>query len=783
MRLFRIIPALALVGFATLGTSRADVVILKDGYVLQGKLRQESDLIYTKDAGVIPIAKGFYMVDDDVRRVIFPSRLIPNAQAIDNKETLKGPGVEIFQTNATRLNSLKMEGLGLVTKITEWNEKWERSLTFQTTVGPETVKQKLRVMTPHAIQVDADRYRWTSCYLTKEYGVAQIKTLLYDHPDLREKGGMVDVSKRIRIFRFLMQAGWLEEAEQELDQLQKDAPTQKAKIDEARQTLRTFQAQSFCDDLERASKAGRHEWAIKWMERFPKDAADERLQLQFRTLQRKYEDGQEAIALARKLLATLPAMTSPEDHRKAFTAAAAAILAELNFDNHERLKPFLDYARQAERKRTMGEVPAHTPSELMALAVTGWLCNIAETEANHAVKLWKARQLILEYQRTHNEGARQALLAQVEKLELKIDIVAMVIRHLPPPEPEEKISNQPTEMQTNLFNRTQGSAYLLQLPREYHPGRPFPVLIVMGPGTESVKDSLTRWLKPAEEHGFILVALDWSLGGKRPGYAYSVEEHGLVLDTVRDLQRRFNVDTDRIFLSGVSQGAAMAYDVGLSHPDVFAGVIPISGMPKNFSMAYSLNGMHLPFYVVCGDLAPAEYPKAIRRQFETWATRAHPALYVEYKGRGLEWFDGEMPFMLDWMSRKTRGTAVPETGDFISMRPSDNRFYWVSGDDMEPRHFNNTTKWSTTVTGASLAGKIMANNNIYLKVVGYKKASIWLGPGMIDWAAPVSVTVNVGSRIKDRKLTPSLVTMLEDFYLRGDRNRLFYLKLDFAGPF
>src|SRR5262245_8952699 len=108
----------------------------------------------------------------------------------------------------------------------------------------------------------------------------------------------------------------------------------------------------------------------------------------------------------------------------------------------------------------------------------------------------------------------------------------MVIRYLPPPEPEEKLPTQPTEMQTQLLNRTQGSSYLLQLPREYHPGRPFPVLIVMGPGTESVKDSLNRWLEPAEKYGFILVALDWSLGGKRPGYAYSVEEHGLVLDTV-----------------------------------------------------------------------------------------------------------------------------------------------------------------------------------------------------------------------------------------------------------
>jgi hypothetical protein len=61
---------------------------------------------------------------------------------------------------------------------------------------------------------------------------------------------------------------------------------------------------------------------------------------------------------------------------------------------------------------------------------------------------------------------------------------------------------------------------------------------------------------------------------------------------------------------------------------------------------------------------------------------------------------------------------------------------------------------------------------------GYKQVSVWLGPGMIDWKGKVSVSINTNSRIRDRELTPSLATLLEDFYQRGDRQRLFFLKLD-----
>ena len=47
---------------------------------------------------------------------------------------------------------------------------------------------------------------------------------------------------------------------------------------------------------------------------------------------------------------------------------------------------------------------------------------------------------------------------------------------------------------------------------------------------------------------------------------------------------------------------------------------------------------------------------------------------------------------------------------------------------------------------------------------------------------PVTIRINGSPRLNNRKVAPSMKTMLEDFYARGDRQRLFLARLDFDKP-
>lgn len=52
---------------------------------------------------------------------------------------------------------------------------------------------------------------------------------------------------------------------------------------------------------------------------------------------------------------------------------------------------------------------------------------------------------------------------------------------------------------------------------------------------------------------------------------------GGVFGAIRELRRTTHVHSERIYLAGIGEGAAVAYRLALAHPDRFAGVVAING--------------------------------------------------------------------------------------------------------------------------------------------------------------------------------------------------------------
>ena len=103
-----------------------------------------------------------------------------------------------------------------------------------------------------------------------------------------------------------------------------------------------------------------------------------------------------------------------------------------------------------------------------------------------------------------------------------------------------------------------------------------------------------------------MIAPEYTLRGQPIDYRYSPSEHAAVELALRDAKRRYSIDDDRVFLGGSLIGGNMAWDFGLAHPDLFAGVVVISGLPAKFVWANKDNTRRVPFYIVEGDLAPTE---------------------------------------------------------------------------------------------------------------------------------------------------------------------------------
>ena len=205
----------------------------------------------------------------------------------------------------------------------------------------------------------------------------------------------------------------------------------------------------------------------------------------------------------------------------------------------------------------------------------------------------------------------------------------------------------------------------MKLPPEYHHGRAYPVVIVLTHAGINPEDILAPIAKQTDKNGYIVVVPDWNNAFVKRGWEWKGEDHVWVTATLRDTIRHFTVDNDKVFMLGVGDGANMAMDVGMSHPDLFAGVIPVGPIPKwrGFFIHYWGNAQKLPFFIVTGEKI-GEGLDSLKSLYQKWMPLGYPALWTIYKGRGFEWFTAEVPVLFDWMSRKRRvnGTATLALG-------------------------------------------------------------------------------------------------------------------------
>ncbi|MGL4555759.1 MAG: hypothetical protein ACRC33_31715, partial [Gemmataceae bacterium] len=683
---------LGLCALALSTSARADLIFLKDGYVIQGKIRREAVVEFDNvSKEMVSIPKGFFMVDDGPRRVYFSPRQV---SIVERLSTPPDEGVPVGRV-MTLFKLQEMPPIEEVLETTPWEPKtWQRDYKFRS-VGLRNnvgVRQMIARMNPYYVQVDAvTRFKWHSGYLTREFDPAVIYDLLKANKAFAETAETKPnevAAKRLRLINFLTQSGWYDYAEKELDRLITDLPDQKGRVTDARAVIDKQRAKDRWELLKAWYNAGRIEGVRKGMEDFPLRNAPDKVLADLREMKTKLNEQGDALKQAADALDRISREVNSE-HGRELARAAGVIAKELHAVNVERLDAFLGQAKEAVRQRERGGRQPFTAEELLSLAVSGFLLGSpsAATKPEIALNLWKTRVFILEYLRDTSLGNRAKLVADYQKTvspRVEIDEIAQMIGHLPPVEPELDLASVPRTVKAGPRGKTE---YELVLPPEYSHNRTYPVVLALAHAGERPKAMTQRLAAAAAENGYILATVEWG-GRGAMNWGYTAEEHDAVLDTLRDLRRRFQIDSDKVFLTGLGEGAKGVFDVGLSHPDLFAGILPVGGGPLFYPRRYWRNAQYLPVYAVTGTRIVGDNGAAMREQFNHWVTRGFPAIWVEYKGRGQEWLGGEVPLMFDWMRSQARAFPTQRLGtdggggafgtEFTTMRADDNRWYWVS---------------------------------------------------------------------------------------------------------
>ena len=158
-----------------------------------------------------------------------------------------------------------------------------------------------------------------------------------------------------------------------------------------------------------------------------------------------------------------------------------------------------------------------------------------------------------------------------------------------------------------------------------------------------------------------------------------------VYDVLADVKRRFSIDEDRVYLTGLSMGGGGALWLGLTRPDVWAAVAAVApAMPEGTEPLVG-NALNLPVRMYQGELDPIVRAKDTRQFQQRLQGAGVKSEYVEYKGlRHNAWdvaYKDAAAF--EWMAMHRR-VRYPDRVRFSATSYRHGSAYWVRFDVFTP---------------------------------------------------------------------------------------------------
>ncbi len=453
-----------------------------------------------------------------------------------------------------------------------------------------------------------------------------------------------------------------QEAQAELAQIIKDFPEHAEQFKRTERELTQRAAQKMLGEIQVRRDAGQHQFAIHWLNNFPHEGvAGEILQKVKQSLesyQNEFTRGKLVVTKIKELLALI----ADTKMREKVRPICEEIEAELNLNTLDRMTAF----EQSIDDETMDA------EEKLSLALSGWLMgsNQSIRKLPVAASLFTVRNKVREYLEEPIKPTRAEILESLASeegatVEYVTHLVAIMLPTRKTPNPNPKTPGF-HEITIDSIDDEPPVTYFVQLPPEYDPHRLYPTILTLHGSGSTAKEQVDWWagtmgsdggrMGQAGRYGYIVIAPAWGKE-QQSSYGYTLHEHLTVLHTLRDASRRFAIDTDRVFLSGHSIGGDAAWDIGLAHPDLWAGVIPIVAVADKYVKQYWREGKFVPLYVIEGEMDGDKIARMAELFDHCLTTAGMNFTLVEFQGRGHEHFSDEVLRLFDWMGRLKRDFA------------------------------------------------------------------------------------------------------------------------------
>ncbi len=538
--------------------------------------------------------------------------------------------------------------------------------------------------------------------------------------------------------------------------------------------LRRQLGQQILQEIELRRENGQYRLAAAAGRVFPQEEIPPEDLLRAKQLTDGLEEGLQRIEwLKQRLNHLLAGIEDPTRHQQS-AEMIRAVQESVDLSSISNFTPF----------ELLGRTDDLTPDAGIALAVSCWMLGADEAiqSFSETQGLFEARQLVLDYLRTSSDESelRGDLIRRLEDLEgFSAERLTAMISQLPPMQPV-RIDSTTSVFRTEAGDDVMGCVGIV--PPEYSEHRSYPLIIAFSRELLTAEQTLRWWQDQAARHGYIVVCPE-AYDTDSAGYDASAEQHRRFLQLVCRLKTGLRVDDDRVFIAGHGIGGEAAMDMATAHPELFAGVISISGLGRRHFQWLAKNAPSMPWYVVVGGRQGIWYERLnillSRLMLRNTATQAAcDILFVKYPERGFEMFAEESPHVFEWMKLAKR-TTFPEQLNAQLLRSTDLSWSWIQLTNLPERYaqLDGPTQWADEGFKPAELEARLSNNNILRISAAPSPVTLRLSPEMpvIDLQKPLIV---VSGREKTViNFRPAFSDMLEELRLTGDRKRLCYMKV------
>lgn len=319
--------------------------------------------------------------------------------------------------------------------------------------------------------------------------------------------------------------------------------------------------------------------------------------------------------------------------------------------------------------------------------------------------------------------------------------------------------------------------YALYVPESYDSASAYPLIVCLHGAGFTGDSYLERWQARLGEKSILacptmMNGAWWTPGGE-----------ALVMAVIEDVRSKYHIDSNRVYLTGMSNGGIGTYLIGIFHADRFAAIAPMAaGIPDEI-FPFLLNFSSTGIYIVHGakdDVMPVILSRKISEYLKEheipYTYREHDRLHPMAGGHFFP--KEELPELVAWFEEQRR---QPDPTRVVSIRDSEHLqpFYWTEINQTEGEVasvfgsiFNQEEAEKVKEGAFSALTAEVKDNRVDVKSERVEKYTLFFNRRLVDFSKPVVVYTN-GRKSFEGRLSEEIGPLLKETKRREDRNALY----------